>query len=89
MRNEMINEMVDELLDEQGPVKIGNLTFYPSDIVKQMDPIAYREIMLEMADSHIEDLKSDLEYLENADISGEHYDEIDDLKSRIRELERI
>ncbi len=86
---EMLEEMVDELLDSEGDVVIGNLTFSRSQIVKELDPIAYREIMLEMADAHIEDLKSDLEFLQDSDIDGEHYDEIDDLKSRIRELEGI
>lgn len=86
---EMLQEMVDEMLDMDGDVVIAGITFSRSYILKELDPIAYREIMLEMADSHIEDLKSDLEYLEGADISGEHYDEIDDLKSRIRELEGI
>lgn len=35
-------EMYDEALDEQGEVKIGTLTFYPSQILKECDPIAYR-----------------------------------------------
>jgi hypothetical protein len=85
----MIIEMVDEMIDCDGPVIIGNLTFYRSDIVKRLDPVAYREMCIDMADTHIEDLKSDLEYLIESDIDGEHYDEIDDLKSRIRELESI
>jgi len=42
MRNEAIIEMIDEMLDADGPVMIGNLTFYRSDIVKRVDPIAYR-----------------------------------------------
>jgi len=33
--------MYREMLDEYGEVKIGSLTFYPSDIVQVMDPIAY------------------------------------------------
>ena len=86
---EMLQEMVDELLDSEGDVVIAGITFSRSQILKELDPIAYREIMLEMADSHIEDLKSDLEFLQDSDIDGEHYDEIDDLKSRIRELEGI
>ena len=33
----------DEMLDECYPVvKIGELTFYPSQILKECDPIAYR-----------------------------------------------
>ena len=86
---EMLQEMVDEMLDMDGDVVIAGITFSRSYILKELDPIAYREIMLEMADSHIEDLKSDLEFLQDSDIDGEHYDEIDDLKSRIRELEGI
>ncbi len=86
---EMLEEMVDELLDSEGDVVIGNLTFSRSQIVKELDPIAYREMLNDMADAHIEDLKSDLEFLQDSDIDGEHYDEIDDLKSRIRELEGI
>ena len=36
-------EMFDEMLDEVYPVvKIGELTFYPSQILKECDPIAYR-----------------------------------------------
>jgi polyhydroxyalkanoate synthesis regulator phasin len=86
---EMLEEMVDELLDSEGDVVIGNLTFSRSQIVKELDPIAYREMLNDMASAHIEDLKSDLEFLQDSDIDGEHYDEIDDLKSRIRELEGI
>ena len=38
-----IEDMFDEMLDEAYPVvKIGELTFYPSQILKQCDPIAYR-----------------------------------------------
>ena len=61
MRNEMIIEMVDEMLDMDGPVVIGNLTFYRSDIVKRLNPIAYREMALDIVNSHIEDLEYDLE----------------------------
>jgi hypothetical protein len=61
MRNEAILEMVDEMLDSEGEVKIGNLIFYRSDIVKKFDPTAYREIVLDIVNSHIEDLQYDLE----------------------------
>lgn len=30
------------MLDESGPVKIGRLEFYPSRILRECDPIAYR-----------------------------------------------
>jgi hypothetical protein len=61
MRNEAIIEMVDEMLDMEGDVIIGNLTFSRSQIVKRLDPIAYREIALEIVNSQIEDLQYDLE----------------------------
>ena len=61
MRNEMILEMVDELLDSEGDVKIGNLTFSRSQIVKELDPIAYRMMVNDILDSHIADLQYDLD----------------------------
>ena len=61
MRNEMIIEMVDEILDMEGDVIIGNLTFSRSEIVKRLDPIAYRELALDIVNTHIEDLEYDLD----------------------------
>lgn len=86
---DMIEEMVDDLLDSEGDVKIAGLTFSRSAIVREMDPVAYSDMCSDMADAHIDDLKEELEYLKDSDIDGEHYDEIDDLQSRIRELEGI
>ena len=34
-------ERYDDMLDEAGPVMIGGIEFYPSRILKEMDPIAY------------------------------------------------
>ena len=65
MRNEAIIEMIDELLDMDGPVMIGNLTFYRSDIVRRLDPVAYREMALDIVNSHIEDLEYDLEHTDD------------------------
>jgi len=51
-----IEEMFDEMLDECYPVvKIGELTFYPSQILKNCDPIAYRISLSEYEDSAEED----------------------------------
>ena len=82
MRNEMILEMVDELLDSEGDVKIGNLTFSRSQIVKQCDPIAYSILVDEIVYSHIEDLKYDLDREDDAD-------EIEALKAQIEDLENF
>jgi hypothetical protein len=85
----MLEDMVDELLDIEGDIIIRGIPFSRSSILKEMDPIAYRELMIDMADAHISDLNEELEDLIYSDIDGEHYDEIDELKARIRELEGI
>jgi hypothetical protein len=64
MRNEAIIEMIDEMLDCDGDVIIGNLTFSRSEIVKRLDPIAYRMMVNEIIDSQIEDLQYDLDRMD-------------------------
>lgn len=47
----MTEEMFDEMLNDVYPVyKIGELTFYPSQILKDCDPIAYRIGLSEFED---------------------------------------
>ena len=83
MRNSDILEMVDDLLDSEGEVQIGNLLFSRSEIVKRLDPTAYRIMVNEIVDSMIADLEYDLERLD----SDTDADEIQDIKERIAELE--
>ena len=83
MRNDMIIEMVDEMLDCEGDVIIGNLTFSRSQIVRELDPIAYRMMANEIVDSQIEDLQYDLDRLD-PELDA---DEIEDIKERITDLE--
>lgn len=48
---EELEEMFDEMLDETHPeIKIGNLTFYPSQVLANCDPIAYQISVQEYAD---------------------------------------
>jgi hypothetical protein len=82
MRNEAIIEMIDEMLDMDGDLIIGNLTFSRSEIVKRLDPIAYREMALNIVNSHIEDLQYDLERSDDPD-------EIETIKESIAELENF
>lgn len=35
-------EMYDDLLDDDGPVRIGNLTYSASHVLREVDPVAYR-----------------------------------------------
>lgn len=83
MKHHDIIEMVNDLLDEQGEVAIGNLTFYPSQILKECDPIAYRITINEYIDNMISDLEYDLERLDE-DLDS---NEIQDIKDSIAELE--
>jgi hypothetical protein len=75
-----ILEMVDEMLDMDGPVMIGSLEFSKSQILKRLDPIAYREACLDYINCHIEDLQYDLE-------RSDDEEEIVWLKEQIEELE--
>lgn len=78
----MVEEIVDEVFDAEGDVTIGNLTFSRSQIVKELDPTAYREACADMIDCHIEDLQYDIDRLD-PEVDA---DEIEDLKMRIEEL---
>lgn len=82
---EMIREMVDELLDMDGDINIAGNVFSRSDILKSLDPTAYRILCIDTADALIEDLQDDLERLDPV----EDFDEVQDLKDRIAELENI
>jgi len=75
-----ILEMVDDMLDMDGPVMIGSLEFSKSQILKRLDPVAYREVCIDYVNSHIEDLQYDLE-------RSDDEDEIVWLKEQIEDLE--
>jgi hypothetical protein len=77
-----ILEMVDEMLDMDGPVMIGSLEFSKSEILKRLDPVAYREACLDYINSHIEDLQYDLEHSDDED-------EINWIQEQIEELENF
>jgi len=47
-----IKTWFDDMLDESYPVfEIGNLTFYPSQILRECDPVAYRQSLLDFEDA--------------------------------------
>lgn len=82
---DIVCEMVDEMLDMDGDVTIAGVTFSRSAILKRLDPTAYRELCIDFADAHITDLQDELDCLDPV----EDFDEVQDLKSRIEELEGI
>ena len=82
---DMIEEMVDELLDMDGTVEIAGSVFSRSAILRELDPTAYRMLCNDTADALIEDLKGELDRLDPV----EDFDEVEDLKDRINQLENI
>jgi hypothetical protein len=55
-----IKSWFDEMLDESYPVfQIGDLTFYPSQILRECDPIAYRQSLLDFEDTILENEKEE------------------------------
>ena len=82
---DFVEDMVDELLDSEGEVKIGIYTYSRSYILKNVDPIAYREVCLQVVNSEIENLQYDLERLDPETDA----DEVEDFKERIAALEEF
>jgi hypothetical protein len=68
---EQAYDAYNQMLDESGPVIIAGLEFYPSDILKEMDPIAYRTSFNDYMDSIGVDtddfLETDADYDESMD----------------------
>ena len=55
-----IKTWFDEMLDESYPVfEIGNLTFTASQILRECDPIAYRQSLLDFEDAILENEKEE------------------------------
>ena len=70
---QMLEEMYNNMLDECTPtVKIGTLEYMPSEVLKKLDPIAYRCGMNDYESSLREDYENGYGYEELfADEKGE------------------
>jgi len=53
-KDQLINDY-DELLDSEGTVTVAGCEFYPSKILKELDPIAYRTGFSDYLDSLMQD----------------------------------
>jgi replicative DNA helicase len=80
-KRDEIMEMVDEMLDMDGPVMIGSLEFSKSQILKRLDPIAYREACIDLIDSHISDLQYDMDHSDDENEINWIQEQIDDLEN--------
>jgi hypothetical protein len=50
-----VKKMFDEMLDESYPIlEMGTLKFYPSQILRECDPIAYNEALLDFEDAIVQ-----------------------------------
>lgn len=55
-----IKTWFDDMLDESYPVfEIGNLTFTASQILRECDPVAYRQSLLDFEDTILENEKAE------------------------------
>lgn len=74
-----LQELYRDMIDECEPVvKVGGLSFTPSRIIEELDPIAFRCGVSDYADSLIGETISD-------EIDGDHYnlDEVNDIRDEI------
>lgn len=79
---EMIENMVDDMLDQEGDIQVAGSIFSRSAILRELDPVAYNELLCNMADSLISDLQDELD-------STDDQEEKDEIQERIDMLERI
>ena len=76
----------DDMLDESGTVEAGGYSFYPSRILKELDPVAYRCSLNDYADSVFDASETD-EYKALQEEIDQLLSDIEDLESEIEDLE--
>lgn len=72
LENNENEEEYDDFLDELGDVKIGNMSYLASRVLKEVDPIAYRCGHSDYNDSRLSEL----------------YDELEEKKEELEELKK-
>lgn len=83
--DDTIINLYNEMLDECGTVKIGSLEYSPSDVLKSVDPTAYRCGLLDFIDSL--DNEDFGDYCGMIEAYGERKDQIDELETELEELD--
>lgn len=79
-------DQFDDMLDESGTVEAGGYSFYPSRILKELDPVAYSCSLNDYVDS-VFDVEDSDEYKALQSEIDDIQEEIDQLKSDIEDLE--
>lgn len=66
-----VDENLDDFIDEENEmVSIGSLTYYPSQVLKDCDPIAYRCYGDDLHNHFYCDFKYELEHYGEVEING-------------------
>ncbi len=79
-------DQFDDMLDESGTVEAGGYSFYPSRILKELDPVAYSCSLNDYADSVFDVTEND-DYKALQDEIDQLESDIEDLESEIEDLE--
>lgn len=79
-------DQFDECLDEAGSIEVAGGSFYPSQILKECDPIAYRCGLNDFADSYFDKEETEEYQALQSEIDAIQ-EEIDQLESDIEDLE--
>lgn len=83
--NDDYEEQYKEAIDSEGPVTVAGITFDPSRILQEMDPIAYRCGLADYVDSCEKD--DDPKYQELAEELETLEDDLADLESKLEDIE--
>ena len=67
IRDEYAPELYDDYLNEQGEINICGLTYSPSEVLKEVDPIAYRCGYNDFCDSFYDEIEEEEEEEEDED----------------------
>lgn len=83
--NDDYEEQYDQMLNDTYEIKIGYLKFNASDVLKELDPTAYRCGLNDYIDSL--DIEDDPKYQELQNTLSELEDELEDLELELRQYE--
>ena len=79
-------DQFDECLDGAGSIEVAGCTFYPSQILKECDPVCYRCGLNDFTDSYFDKEETD-EYRSLQEEIDQLESDIEDLESEIEDLE--
>lgn len=76
--NESAENSYDDMLDEGEEIKIGNLTYLPSQVLKAVDKIAYNVGLSDWQSSVLEDLQYELDTYGEVEVNDKLFEIIEE-----------